>query len=1832
MAFDSAISRANGYSGLVDGAGNPFRNGFGDMVGDSIRPRSGYDGFALPTVLQFAATVGSVRGFYRDSFDEAMRNSRESAIVMEHDTGLMGPLQERMLACVSLPWHIHVPDEKDPIQKAVKDHLTKTIENMVGPEQSILKMRMNLLWGIWYGRQGAKPAWSWVRQSGVKTLTLADWMPLRGDKIATLKDLTPTVDIYAAAADYEFPDSDITTTTNGARALVLHGNMEWGWRSRVIIHRHELIDADFFDALAAEAAMGLGVRSRVFWLDWISREWLARTCDWVDRVGMGVNLWYYDASNNSARLQAESAAKAMTDRTNILVPRWGNDKFPALERIEVPTGGAQLLLQLRQDIREQQKLYIIGQTMSTGGDNIGGDMGGSNRAKLASGTKDLIRNFDAKNLDATMTGSMRNPGIVSMIQYHTFPSTWPSEKNPDGFRASWVSDLEDSESMERLQAGTALISIPGMTLKMDELRSAGGFSKPVEGDEIAGTPLGAAPGGISPDGSVIPSAGGAGFPGAAPGAQPAAVATTGPGAALPAPTGGVTAPGVAAPSAIGSPSEPPEREEYEGDEDEPKLEPFEHPEHGPVLRDPKTGEIFRGDQPPEDEEETVQGYAGMWRPELYALPGSPEDIDEYTFKEPKPAAAPASPAPVKPIAPVAPKIVAVQPAIRSPSSGRTYIHGPEAAGQALIAADPWKLDEVHRRSPDYIPPKGSLQVGTGGEVPGRRAKAEEFIKTGAPIHAPEAFLESNGNLTFEDGNHRFAALRDLGETHIGLSVPQDQAERFRQLFAPNAIGENEHYALNEQSPGAAAPPARRTLTSQLGARPESLAPRAAVVKPIDQAVQPQVAAQRPYVQPPRGYPQQGAVPSWQPHQTAAGVPVWRHSTTGIIRRSQAMPADDPQAVHDKHFADLMKPPATDVYPFAKSEIEQRAGELLPGYPVDQLHRLAGAQPGMIVTPHATTQFSGAAAGAKALNLRVHGPQIDPDRGTSQTIYQHPDGSLVSYQNVTAIRKKFRGGLGARLFADRAKELAAAGVDRIENHAARGQGWNGYATWPKLGYDAPLPSHMQASLPRGLQGAKTVLDLHQTPEGEAWWKKHGDSIDMKFDLTPGSRSWQKLNAYRESKGLPAIDLDPAQVQATRDTRKMGSVHVKWAQHAEMMGHDPAAVRAEAEGIHTREESDPEYMHYHGQYTPGHARLHGAYQRAMSLAVARRQAEQRTPAGFHESADEPLGPSQAVDVEHSARADAPEAYGLNLPGEGQPQRRADTGGGFGSFGGMAGVAAPGAAPIKPVLKAAPLMGPRTAAALDVRPPQLTPTSQAEQDAAKAAWAAAGKPAFDAGAGRAYESWMSHPLGMEGQRKDEPDDAFRTRLEQHRQQLLQGPHTLGAQVAAQEAARVARFREAHGIPSGAGEQLHQAAHRVVPLPYWYHTSLPPDQRGGDNLKMALRENALHKEQHRFVPAGAAHDLAAVPEELRGGQHHIEPGYFTTNGEFVTRPEAARRKLEPMPGGPLAPLSKTATAPAAQVPVQPTALGPTPTAAMTENRPLPPPEKLNGMEWRTNPQRGNLNPSFTVRSPAGERYFAKAPQSPFTGEPSHVDVGNERAANEILRRIGVPHVPAMTTHQRGGAPHLVTPHIEGQDLSELAFEASEGIPEAKRQWQAIDRRDLANTALGNWLINADDRHRGNYRVTTDNRVVPIDYGASFHPHQNNAPNWGYNDEALTHSGLLSPQQPLDKATIQRILDARQDILKSVEQHVLPHFDPRPDAPYSQKSVLDTLAEKFNHLRGLLAKPTPTVADLPRHKTQNGQNAYDLISRYDGPEKRDLEQFMQAERGGEIGTKTATG
>lgn len=110
----------------------------------------------------------------------------------------------------------------------------------------------------------------------------------------------------------------------------------------------------------------------------------------------------------------------------------------------------------------------------------------------------------------------------------------------------------------------------------------------------------------------------------------------------------------------------------------------------------------------------------------------------------------------------------------------------------------------------------------------------------------------------------------------------------------------------------------------------------------------------------------------------------------------------------------------------------------------------------------------------------------------------------------------------------------AGVTRVHLNAAGSQKdyYKGYTIWPRMGFDAPIPSHIAAKLPPDLSHAKTLLDLHATREGTRWWAGNGDDVDVSLDITDRSSPQNKLfdrfskhfgtDRRAEYPGMPSLD--------------------------------------------------------------------------------------------------------------------------------------------------------------------------------------------------------------------------------------------------------------------------------------------------------------------------------------------------------------------------------------------------------------------------------------------------------------------------------------------------------------------------------------------------------------------------------------------------------------------------------------------------------------------------------------------------------------------------------------
>lgn len=134
-----------------------------------------------------------------------------------------------------------------------------------------------------------------------------------------------------------------------------------------------------------------------------------------------------------------------------------------------------------------------------------------------------------------------------------------------------------------------------------------------------------------------------------------------------------------------------------------------------------------------------------------------------------------------------------------------------------------------------------------------------------------------------------------------------------------------------------------------------------------------------------------------------------------------------------------------------------------------------------------------------------------------------EGKRIIYNDFFSIQTTGEG-LGLKMFAAEVQNARRFKFREIHTYAARGSQMNGYYTWPRMGYNAPLPDAWRErflsgpNIPKHMKSARTVADLMITPAGREYWKAHGISLNMVFDLDPKSTSMATLDAYLRERGV------------------------------------------------------------------------------------------------------------------------------------------------------------------------------------------------------------------------------------------------------------------------------------------------------------------------------------------------------------------------------------------------------------------------------------------------------------------------------------------------------------------------------------------------------------------------------------------------------------------------------------------------------------------------------------------------------------------------------------------
>jgi len=194
------------------------------------------------------------------------------------------------------------------------------------------------------------------------------------------------------------------------------------------------------------------------------------------------------------------------------------------------------------------------------------------------------------------------------------------------------------------------------------------------------------------------------------------------------------------------------------------------PVHAPVAEVPSAQ---RGAAPQEQLPELRQGIPPQGTPSGGAVPGV----------RPEGAEAPSELQQAPPGGVVMPGTPPVDPRFSAKVSTDNLVNVP-----ASEVDQRWQASPLNKNF--YLEP--------GGQGPNyiadRYQRAQDFLESGKPMHAPEVTVREDGTIHFDDGRHRFAAMRDSGMSDVPLAM---DAESLRNLqntkatFEPVKVSESE---------------------------------------------------------------------------------------------------------------------------------------------------------------------------------------------------------------------------------------------------------------------------------------------------------------------------------------------------------------------------------------------------------------------------------------------------------------------------------------------------------------------------------------------------------------------------------------------------------------------------------------------------------------------------------------------------------------------------------------------------------------------------------------------------------------------------------------------------------------------------------------------------------------------------------------------------------------------------------------------------------------------------------------------------------------------------------
>lgn len=419
-------------------------------VSDVVAPNASQ--WAVPHYLTFSGIVNQISNTYRYTFDEAMLASPANARIMRRDPVLMDALRARQIPTCQLSWHLTCQDETDPQQMYAAANVTQIINEI--PRFQWLKM--NLLEAVWYGRYGSQLITRWDTSRKYRRLVVKEHRPMNGDKLVFKWSGDVGVLVHPA---YGGP---VEITDRGLCHFFSPQE-----RQAVLIHHFEPEDSDWYDYEMAGAVEGVGVRSRLYWFWYLKSKMLKYLLDYMQRIGLGIDAFFYEAGNPDSLNEMKLAASSTIGNLRLLLPRNKDGTGPGYQHFEPGVAGAHMfegfLTNYFDDIMRQ---YILGQTLTTSTASTGL---GSGVAQAHQMTQEMLIQYDATALAETLTQE-----LIPLLYRWNHPGV-PYPR--------FEFDVEKPNAGEYMAAAQMLFEM-GMAIDADHLRAVMGLPKPLPGHDI----------------------------------------------------------------------------------------------------------------------------------------------------------------------------------------------------------------------------------------------------------------------------------------------------------------------------------------------------------------------------------------------------------------------------------------------------------------------------------------------------------------------------------------------------------------------------------------------------------------------------------------------------------------------------------------------------------------------------------------------------------------------------------------------------------------------------------------------------------------------------------------------------------------------------------------------------------------------------------------------------------------------------------------------------------------------------------------------------------------------------------------------------------------------------------------------------------------------------------------------------------------------------------------------------------------------------------------------------------------------------------------------------